>query len=134
MLAGTVHGGVESERLKEIQADFEAPFHCYERHICPISSWVNEAVEHWTLLVLETTTKKVRCYEAVEKLKGRNFDAAGRIREIAGFEGKVERVNKVKQEGVEFGESLCHYAELELRGGDRRRLGVSSRIHQGAPP
>jgi hypothetical protein len=115
VLTGTVHGGVEPERLKELGANFKAAFHRYERHIFPISSWKNESVEHWALLVLETTTKKVMYYETLEKMKEANFEAAARIHEIAGFEGEVERVNKVRQVEVECGEALFHYAELELR-------------------
>ena len=39
VLSGTVHGGVEPERLKSIQASFRAHLDRYERHIFPISSW-----------------------------------------------------------------------------------------------
>ena len=53
----------------------------------------------------------------MKNVKARNSDAALRIHGIAGFEGKVGRVKKVRQGGVECGEALCHYAELELREG-----------------
>ena len=115
VLTGTVFGGVEPERLKELQASFEAAFHRYERHIFPIRSWKNESVEHWTLLVLEATAKKIRYYETLEHIKEANFEMAETILKIVGFEAKVTRVSKLRQVEVECGEALCHYTELDVR-------------------
>ena len=97
------------------RANFKAAFHRYEPHIFPISSWENESVEHWVLLVLDAKTKNVKNYEILEKMRETNYEAAERIHEIAGFEWKVERVNKVRQVGVACGEGVCNYAEYELR-------------------
>ena len=116
VLSGTVHGGVEPERLKSIQASFRAHLDRYERHIFPICSWSANSIEHWTLLVLDLRTKEVRYYETLEEMKKGTFEAASRIHKlVADRVDELKRVNHLRQLGVECGEALCHYVELEVR-------------------
>ena len=65
VLSGTVHGGVEPERLKSIQASFGAHLDRYERHIFPICSWSANSTEHWTLLISDLRTKEAMYYETL---------------------------------------------------------------------
>ena len=84
------------------------------RHIFPTSSWSGQSVEHWTLLVIRG--KVFRYYERLSELKKGNAEAAAILLKVCGFEEvKLERVNLVRQLGVECGEAVIHYVEREVR-------------------